>query len=220
MIFSGNLHASTLSYRQGAGTGYVNINVYGTYISSWDKSYTFGNSTELNSYKFTSYYYRTLLSFPNIFGDGPNQVPYDAIINSATLSLKRSYYSGSTSATYYLNRMKINWNEGTSWNSINGGDWDGYRGQTFNPSTSSFNFDVTDLVQAWDNQTIPNYGWIIYTWTDYCSLEFHSDDASNINYRPVLTIDYSLPIVVPEPLSFILLLAGIICCATRKIICG
>ncbi|MEW6536195.1 MAG: DNRLRE domain-containing protein [Candidatus Auribacterota bacterium] len=203
MIFSGNLHAATISYRQGGGTGYTDINVYGTYISSWDKSYTFGNLPELNSYKYTSYYYRALISFPNIFGDGANQVPYGAIINSATLTLKRSYYSGSSSATYYLNRMTINWNEGSSWNSLNGGSWDG--GQTFTPNVTTFNLDVTSSVQAWDNQTMPNYGWIIYTWTDYCSLEFHSDDASNISYRPVLTIDYSLPVVIPEPASLLLL---------------
>jgi acid phosphatase len=150
---------------------------------------------------------QALLRFDDVFGNGANQVPAGAVIQSAKLVIRGT--SDSSENFMELHRMLIDWSSGTAtWNSFNtngqaGVQADGVEAaaaETFHivPDTSNVFgvFDITDEVIGWQNGTITNYGWMIqgiasgqdgWTW--------NSDGATTVGDRPMLEITYS----VPEP---------------------
>lgn len=151
---------------------------------------------------------QSLIRFDNVFGNGPNQVPSGAFIQSAKLVLRGT--SDSSENFMELHRMLIDWSSGTAtWNAFNGNGQGGVQadnieaaaGETFRlvPDTSNVFavFDITDEVLGWQNGTISNFGWMIqgiasgqdgWTW--------NADSAGTASNRPLLEITWS---TVPEP---------------------
>ncbi|HHE38170.1 MAG TPA: DNRLRE domain-containing protein, partial [Candidatus Cloacimonetes bacterium] len=60
-----------------------------------------------------------------------------------------------------------------------------------------FEVDITDLVQAWVNSQVENYGFVIRAQTGYKWSKFYSKEYSNPNLHPYLEINYT-PSAVDE----------------------
>ena len=111
---------------------------------------------------------QALVRFDNIFVSQGGSVPDNAIINSATLTIK---VSGTTnSADISIHRMLTNWTETSTWNDFSAGgagiqldgseavstadDWvDGGNGTAL--------FDVTSSLNQWSLWGASNFGWVL-----------------------------------------------------------
>jgi acid phosphatase len=175
------------------------LNSAATNIVDADTDNTAGNGKQVA---------QSLLRFDNVFGNGANQVPSSAVIQSAKLVLRGT--TDSSENFMELHRMLIDWSSGTAtWNAFNGdgqggvqaNDVEAASAETFHlvPDTSNVFavFDITDEVLGWQNGTITNYGWMIqgivsgqdgWTW--------NADSAGTVANRPMLEITWS---TVPEP---------------------
>jgi hypothetical protein len=151
-----------------------------------------------------------LLRFDNIIGDGPGQIPSNAIIVYAELLLNvRDAGDGSP-----LYRMLIPWNEQTeTWDSLgNGIQPDNVEARSMHeaalgvPAVSGdsgigvVSIGVTADVQAWVNGE-PNYGWGMPSWNSEINptwgngtdgLGFRACESPNVDDRPRLRV-YWLP---------------------------
>ena len=141
-----------------------------------------------------------LIAFDNIFGDQPNQIPPNATILSATLSIHVAAEKNAESIerhTLYdvLNGWKEN--EATWANFNNGGKANKqYRAKAiaeFIPDrVDQFHkLDVTQSVQRWSRGE-PNHGWILIN-HGINRGHFDSDDAPIVENRPRLVVQYKLP---------------------------
>lgn len=73
----------------------------------------------------------------------------------------------------------------------------------YNPEQTRINFDVTSLVQAWADGTLPNHGLALkITQGDWIEYLFASSESADENLRPTLIID-SEPTEPPEEPGFI-----------------
>ena len=157
---------------------------------------------------------RSLISFPDLIGDGENMVPVDADILSATLRMHISndvnLYSNSN-GEHSLYQVLTPWSEDTvTWANFNNGGTAGidYMAAALDSVVPVANdgfyyFDVTEAVQNWaDGQA--NYGWmLINPSTDQA--RWDSDDYSVGVYRPLLVVHW-----VPEPSTFGLACLGLL----------
>ena len=156
-----------------------------------------------------------LIRFDNIFGSGPNQIPFGSIINSATLTVRVSDAS-LPGANITLHRMLVDWDETSTWTSMGGGIQLDDVEASFMPDSILPNPDqlgsqtfsgLNATLQAWSNSS-PNYGWVI-VWMignddeddeddeDNEQLwRFYSSDELTAAFRPILTVDYTPAIVV------------------------
>jgi hypothetical protein len=137
-----------------------------------------------------------LLMFTNIFGGGPGQVPLNATITSASLTLRTDNLGNPCD----FHRMLVFWDENSTWNSMTAG-----LSADDVEMTSAIQFtingavvgqidtvDVTATVQGWFAGTFPNYGWgSLPTGTD--GWQYNSSEAATIANRPLLTIVYDAP---------------------------
>ena len=138
-----------------------------------------------------------LLSFSNIFGDGPGKIPLGSTITSATLTLTMS---DGTSSPISFYRMAQNWTGLATWNSWgNGIQTNGIEALStadltlagLGPGAQSI--DVMQSLQAWSNGAT-NFGWMLSSGgTDGFSFSSASGTSA-----PVLTVTYEAPIP-PEP---------------------
>lgn len=138
-----------------------------------------------------------LLRFDNILGDGPMQIPTNAIIVSADLVLNVS--NGGHGSPLY--RMTAEW-DGTnsSWNSMNSGTpaaqgtADSFWGVTdLSGSTAggAVEFSVTADVQIWANGTEPNYGWWLPGWPfSNDSTAIAPGESTDVTIRPLLRVKW------------------------------
>jgi hypothetical protein len=156
-----------------------------------------------------------LIRFDNIFGPGPNQIPFGSIINSATLTVRVSAASLS-GASITLHRMLVDWDETSTWISMGSGIQLDDVEASFMPDSTLPNPDqlgsqtfsgLNATLQAWSNSS-PNYGWVI-VWMISNDDEddeddedndqpwrFYSSDELTAAFRPILTVDYTPAIVV------------------------
>ena len=150
---------------------------------------------------------QALVRFGVIFGTNANQVPTNAIIQSAKLIVftplsptGASYESGDT---FRLHRMLTAWDDTATWDSfVNGVSTDDVEAA----STATFSvipvvdgapaiFDVTSDIELFKNGT-PNRGWLIRPSTTGTGdgWTFKSSEAVTNAQRPALEIVYNLPV--------------------------
>ena len=143
-----------------------------------------------------------LIRFDNIFGPGPNQIPFGSIINSATLTVRVSGPSV-PGATITLHRMLVDWDETATWTSMGSGIQLDDVEASFLPDSTLSNPDqlgsqtfsgLNATLQAWSNSS-PNYGWAMVNDNDQ-PWKFYSSNESTAGFRPILTVDYTPAIVV------------------------
>ena len=134
-----------------------------------------------------------LLSFSNIFGDGPGQIPLGSTITSATLTLA---LSNGTSSPVSFYRMASNWTGlSNTWDSLGGGiQTDGIEAlATADVSLTGLaagvrTIDVAQSLQAWANGAL-NYGWMLSSGGSD-GFAFSSSEGTS---APILAVTYDPP---------------------------
>jgi len=133
-------------------------------------------------------------------------LPTGASIASATLHLTTDTSSDDHIAT--VHRMLTNWDEANaSWNSPGNGDWqsgtfgsndyDGTSYGTFVPVEKDvqLSVNVTDLVNAWINGGVPNYGFLLLAeGSKNRDVKWYSRDEDKEYRRPLLTVEWTAPV--------------------------
>ena len=143
----------------------------------------------------------SLLRFDNIFGDGPGQIPTNAIIVSADVVLNITDSGTGTP----LHRMLQDWDAtNATWNNMGGGiqlddnqarsTYDSQLGTSDQSSgattTGTIEVSVTPDVQAWMNGAA-NHGWVMPGWTfNGNATAFTPSESTNINLRPRLRVKW------------------------------
>jgi hypothetical protein len=140
---------------------------------------------------------QVLLRFDGIIGDDQQRVPPHAVVHSARLLLS-AFDQGST---VNLHRMLVPFDNSVTWNSvISGVSADGMEASRHKDSftfgkiaanSSEIVFDVTDSVQTWVNGE-ENHGWVFLN-TGGNGWDFYVSEFDNVQQRPKLVIEYSMP---------------------------
>ncbi len=114
-------------------------------------------------------------------------------IDSATLNLYKFFTApdGSPTATCFYGIIQ-QWNEET-WPSTQHIQHDNivWASQTFTSQLGWYDIDITDLVQAWIDGTVTNYGLVIIANPGYKFSKFRSKEATNPNEHPYLEVIYT-----------------------------
>lgn len=143
-----------------------------------------------------------VLKFPNIFGNGDNQIPLGSTINSATLTLKVKNSTDSDPDLYQLlegwDESEVTWEERADdfgW-SDEGADGTGsHKAEAVGqfPATRNGNqsMDVTASLQNWSNGEA-NVGWVLIDNSNN-GADFDSSEARRDRDRPKLTVNYTTP---------------------------
>ena len=113
-------------------------------------------------------------------------------IESATLNLNRFMgcpQGGTTSTNFYA--ITEDWDEET-WNSHTHAQYDSYIWASYGFNVNGWhNIDITQLIQAWINEDVENYGLLIRAQTGSKFSKFYSKEHSNSNLHPYLEVDYT-----------------------------
>lgn len=145
-----------------------------------------------------------LLKFDRLVGNGSNQIPFGAKIQSVTLHLHSELPTGSSSDAINLHRMIADWTDGDTWSSMGEGisadnkEASAKPDATFIPSNKlpfTLALETTGLlatVQAWVDGTSPNRGWALLP-TGADDYWFNASESASIKVRPALTIGYLTP---------------------------
>jgi hypothetical protein len=132
-----------------------------------------------------------LLRFDHLFGTGLGQIPQDATITSATLTLTTSDPGGGAS----VHRLLTAWSETATYNSLGDGiQADGTEAVTAADLVTGgigtlgpITLDVTNSVQAWVDGA-DNNGWAFLP-SSNDGWDFSSSESGQV---PVLTVNYTL----------------------------
>lgn len=114
-------------------------------------------------------------------------------INQATLSVYE-YIVGSSGATFGVYRIIDEWDEMTVlWS--NRPSWTGSQDSvTCDGATGWWDFNITQLVQDWVDETEENHGVSIFYPSSGCTFpHIYSSDYGTEEFRPKLEIDYTPP---------------------------
>jgi len=147
-----------------------------------------------------------LTKFNDIIGDGPNQIPADANIESATLNIN-IVGPGTPLA---LHRMLAEWEDDTAtWNAFVGGiqaddvEAVSVADDVQTANTGITTWDITETIKAWQEDPDSNYGWVMLplgtNGVDYLSAEALALDTGDLNVAPY--IDFVLSTMDPCPLG-------------------
>jgi PEP-CTERM motif-containing protein len=154
-----------------------------------------------------------LLTFDDIIGNNPGQIPLGSTITNAML---RFYVYSGSSDTIDAYRMTTSWSENSTWNSLGGGITPGtdtvaapdasYQSRDRN---TFFGIDVATSLQAWASGEV-NLGWgFINQGND--GVDYASFDKTTLYKRPTLSVEFIAPIGgVPEPGTLLLATSGLL----------
>ena len=204
-------HATTLTFREGDGGSFSTVD--GTYIDGLSANSNYGTSTTLRA-RYSNPKV-VLVKFSDIFGSSTGQIAPGATIDSATLSLRTGGYMYDSSDTHNVYVSLIDWFETTAtWANFVGADntldagveYSSTLIDSFVPdhSNTTYDIDVTSVVQMWSDDVSSNYGFVILNSGDDQSY-FLSDDTST--HGPTLAVDYSAQ-AIPEPATIFLTMFG------------
>src|SRR5688572_20699684 len=206
--FTTNTHAATATFQQGVN-GYTGT--ADTYLNATTPTTRFPNNAIVLVDGLTPIAHG-LTRFDSIFGSGPGQVPANATISSASLTLRTS----NNGDPIFAFRMLVPWDETNNWNELSTSgpgliaddiEMSAIADFTFSPVVPVprvDSFDVSATVQGWFAGTFPNYGWgITNSSTD--GWQFDSSENGTVTGRPILTIVFDAPC---SPLSIVTQPAG------------
>ena len=227
------VRADQVVLKEGAG-GYAGCT--DTYIDSQSATSNFGTLWYMHLYMYNDAPRRSALVEFDLAG----QIPQNAVIDSATLSLWVYQTVDMDSNDYvYVAPFRVgpfrDWVETqATWNVFAGSSYWGTAGCEFVPSDRSgtadcnplyfdqdsqvnryYHWTVTSSVQAWYGGTA-NQGWLMRVTThDGAAGEGISLNGTEggLDYRPYLTINYHM---IPEPATLGLLGAGLAAAAIRR----
>jgi|GEM_PF-1338238 len=230
--------AITMQYQEGDGGLYSQT--FATWLEERAPVTTHGNDsfiqieTEYRPTGTSDLLFRSLVSFPEIFGAQPGQIPLGSTINSASLALNIEDNGGATDRLQMF-RMLTDWAEATAtWGSfgnsgvsVRGNLGGGQAGVdydatllldntvnntigTFRTFTGAGGTGIRDAVQLWSNGAL-NAGFLLLN-TGGNNMRFTADNGATQSLRPLLVVDFTPPAVsaqaVPEPATASLLLLG------------
>jgi hypothetical protein len=194
---------ATVSFQQGVNNY---TSALDTMLQQASPAAAAGTATTIGVDTGTGVEVQTLLGFDNLFGPGPGQIPPNASITSATLTLRTTNGSAQGGSLY---RMVADWTSAATWSSFggNGVQTDGSEAvasadlTTGAVASGSRAFDVTNSLQAWaaagttaEAHNAANQGWLIKTGsTD--GWDFSSSEGTT---KPLLTVTYTLD-GTPQP---------------------
>ena len=181
-----------------------------TWINEDAKNSSYGNSSILvadddtDNHWWNDYQGQTLVGFDELTGEPiDGKIPAGAAIEKATLVLSVKEDVDISNRDFDVYQMTRDWNEGSTWNSLDNGlsgsDY-GRRLGSFsgddNPDDSEVRYiDITDAVQNWVDNPNSNYGVAIVTqqmnWNND-GIDLYSSEASEIMFRPALVVDYAV----------------------------
>lgn len=144
----------------------------------------------------------SLLLFRQIFGPGDDQIPDNATINSATLTV--TILNGSNGVAGEVRELLASWDEAsTTWNNL--GLMAGIQANEVSAvvapaplSDCNPCIDVTDdvdvqaSIQAWSLGQSTMRGWAIVPLSND-GIDIASSEATLVDTRPLLTVDFSAP---------------------------
>lgn len=186
----------TVTFQQGLN-GYQGA--ADTYVRQFMPDTTHGNLTTLLS-DGGIFDNQVLIKFENIFGSGPNQIPFGSTIQNVTLEFTVNNPSAA-GQTITLHEMLSGWEENSTWNSLaNGVSQDGNESASTpdasvdgSATTAQFvGAGITQTVQGWSDGNT-NYGWVILNSDASNFWQARSSDFSNVNQRPELQIEFTPP---------------------------
>ncbi|MDR0351813.1 MAG: DNRLRE domain-containing protein, partial [Opitutaceae bacterium] len=146
---------------------------------------------------------QVLIRFEHLFGSAPGQIPPDAAITSATLSLRvPERKDAASNRRIFLHRMLLPWDKDALWKSP---QWRGNGIQAddreaaakadalFVPNhpAATYDIDITASLRAWAAGA-PNHGWVLLETrkVDPNAAAFLSSNSQNPANRPRLTVTY------------------------------
>ncbi len=170
-----------------------------TYLADGTPATNLGNATEMRLSNKTNNQDRGLLQF-SLFS-----IPADAQVNSAVLELNLEGIGSGGIASVDVHRVTSPWKElqatwnqasaGVSWSTL-GGDYDpvavasaGIDAALPGPSQ----WDITSLVSAWVDGTLPNHGLTLIGSPDVNHADFSTSDHTDPGLHPKLTVNYTCP---------------------------
>ncbi len=146
-----------------------------------------------------------LLAFTGLIGPGPSQVPPNATVRRAILTLTTEGAGADSQTGARLHRMLVPWAGSDTWLSLGNGIQIGTECEPFADVTmgaeiaskETRSYDVTDAVQAWAAGT-PNHGWAIFAEGNDRWM-FRSSEWEGVMERPQLTVQFEVNCQPPAP---------------------
>ena len=182
--------------------------------SSYGEQDTRSSDDDIANSIFTDYQGQAMLRFDGVFTEGASsgQVPAGSTIRSATvvLDVASDIDSPFLNPEFNIHPILREWNEDSTWNSLDGGlsvgtdigrAFASFSGDNDPNSDTMRRIDVTNLVQAWSDGE-PNWGIAILpeiiNGNDE-GIEIWTSESGNPLLRPRLEIVFDLPPSPPSP---------------------
>lgn len=139
-----------------------------------------------------------LIGFADIIGDAAGQLPADAEVEQAILTLE-VFNQGSG---FSVHEMLVPWSETSTWQSLGSGvqanDVEaqstpiatlGANNGSSNVPSGTLEIDVTTSIQAYQSGTLENHGWALLPFTDGTNgVDFYTSEIGDPGLRPSLQI--------------------------------
>jgi len=137
-----------------------------------------------------------LIRFDDIFGSDVGMILPGTAIQSAELQIEPNSFRNPPN-TVFLYEMLVDWNESSTWNSLNNGITIGVETSPFATDSAILDntfsgFDVTSSLRHWSENPPINLGWLLYL-EPYAD-QFVSSEKGFVPFRPMLSVT-----TVPEP---------------------